>query len=258
MSANDLLNSGNAAFSRGDYAGALVFYRRALEEVRGDPDLLVDLYGNLGNVYGVTGQTDAAIKCYKAAVDLLRRKEDYGKLGMTFVNIGNLYADRGDAPQAIQFYKQGLVLLEREERNEDLITLYGNLSLLSLQRSDKDAALDYAEKGVSLAKRIRNPSRLADALHRLAKAKQAKGTRWEALRLSESAYVIYASLKDEMGCAATLYHQAGLFEEEGRIEAAIRALAQVVAIDEKYNLPKLGENRARLRRLEEKLKGSGH
>jgi tetratricopeptide (TPR) repeat protein len=257
MSANDLLKSGNNAFSQGDYARALVYYRRALGEVRGDPDLLVDLYGNLGNVYGVTGQTDAAIECYKAAVDMLRLREDYGKLGSTFVNIGNLYADRGDAAQAIQFYKQGMVLLEREGRDEDLITLYGNLSLLSLQQSNKDAALDYAEKGVTLAKQVRNSPRLADALHRLAKAKEAMGSRWEALRLSESAHAIYVSLKDEMGRAATLYHQAGLFEEEGRIEAAIRALTQVVAIDEKYSLPKLDENRARLKRLEEKLKGRG-
>jgi tetratricopeptide (TPR) repeat protein len=249
------MQSGNNAFSRGDYARALVCYQRAMEQVRGDPDLLADLYGNLGNVYGVTGQSDAAIECYKTAVGMLRRKEDYGKLGTTFVNIGNLYADRGNAPQAIHFYKQGLVLLEREGREEDLITLYGNLSLLSLQQSDKNAALDYAEKGAVLAKRVRNPARLADALHRLAKAKGALGALKEALRLSESAHVIYVSLRDEMGYASTLYHQAGLFEEEGRIAAAIRALTQVVAIDEKYNLPKLGENRTRLKMLRDKLKG---
>ncbi|HLG23135.1 MAG TPA: hypothetical protein VI382_09990 [Candidatus Manganitrophaceae bacterium] len=76
-----------------------------------------------------------------------------------------------------------------------------------------------------------------------------------AQRLSEEAYALYAQLKDEMGCAAALYHQAALYEEQGKIEEAALCLKQVAAIDEKYNLPKLAENKAWLERLREKLKG---
>src|SRR3990167_3022750 len=114
MNATEFLQQGNSAFSRGDYAKALTCYQQALDRVRGDPDLWADLYGNIGNVYGATGQTDQAVVYYKKAVEILRQKEDYARLGITFTNIGNLYADREDAAQAIHFYKQGVVLLEQE------------------------------------------------------------------------------------------------------------------------------------------------
>ncbi|HEY5648523.1 MAG TPA: hypothetical protein VIU33_03420, partial [Nitrospiria bacterium] len=53
-----------------------------------------------------------------------------------------------------------------------------------------------------------------------------------------------------------LYHQAGLYEKEGDIKGAVDCLTQVVAIDEKYGLPKLSENRNRLANLRSKA-GSG-
>ncbi len=65
------------------------------------------------------------------------------------------------------------------------------------------------------------------------------------------------SLFAQGGCAAALYHQAGLHEERGELDAAVRCLEQVVAIDEKYGLPKLAENRVRLARLSARTK-QGH
>ncbi|GEM_PF-2140481 len=249
MIPNALLQFGNKAFAAGDYSAALRYYQSALDGIRGDPDQLADLYGNIGNVYGATGQTEQAIDFYKKAVEILRRGEDYARLGITYVNIGNLYADQGEVDQAIHFYKQGALLLEREERWENLVVLYGNFSLVLLKKSEAQQALEYAEKGMALAKNLNRPPLLADAAHRLAKAKGANGELDEAQRLSESAYALYAELKNEMGCAATLYHQSFLLEQKGNLEGAIRCLEQVVAIDEKHGLPKLHENRARLSRL---------
>jgi len=249
MITHSFLQLGNRAFSVGDYASALRYYQKAMEGIRGDPDQLADLYGNIGNVYGAIGQIEQAIDFYKKAIELLRRSEAYARLGVTYVNIGNLYADQGDVEQAVHFYKQGALLLEREEQWEHLAVLYGNFSMISIKKKDLQGGLDYAEKGMALARKLKRPALLADASHRLAKAKGAIGEMGEAQRLSESAYALYADLKDEMGCAATLYHQAFLYERKGDLEGAIRCLEQVVAIDEKYGLPKLAENKARLSRL---------
>ncbi|TAJ98755.1 MAG: tetratricopeptide repeat protein [Candidatus Manganitrophaceae bacterium] len=249
MIPNAFQQLGNNAFAAGDYSAALRYYQKALDGSRGDPDQLADLYGNIGNVYGATGQIEQAIDCYKKAVEILRRGEDYARLGITYVNIGNLHADRGEVDQAVHFYKQGALLLEREKRWENLIILYGNFSMTLLKKSELSQALDYAEKGMALAKQLNRPALLADASHRLAKAKGANGEIDQAQRLSESAQALYAGQKNEMGCAATLYHQTSLHEQKGNLEGAIRCLEQVVAIDEKYGLPKLNENQARLSRL---------
>ncbi len=254
MKTASYLQSGNEAFAKEDYASALAWYLKGLEAVRGDPDQLADLYGNIGNVYGATGQMDQAVVYYQKAVEILRREEDYGRLGTTYVNIGNLYTDRQEPLQAIHFYKQAALLLEREEKWEGLAVLYGNLSLASFQAADREGALAYGEKAMALAKRLNRPALLADAAHRLAKAKGAAGQIETAQLLSQQAYALYAQLKDEMGCAATLYHQTFLHEEKGDLQGAVRCLEQVVAFDEKYALPKLSENKARLSRLQARMK----
>lgn len=249
MITNSFLQLGNRAFSAGDYAAALQYYQKALEGIRGDPDQLADLYGNIGNVYGAIGQIEQAIDFYKKTIELLRRSEAYARLGITYANIGNLYADQGNVGQAIHFYKQGVLLLEREERWDHLSVLYGNFSMVLIRNSEFQSGLEYAEKGMALAERLKRPALLADASHRLAKAKGAMGEIEEARRLSESAHSLYAELNNEMGCASTLYHQAFLYEQKGDLERAIRCLEQVVAIDERHGLPKLAENKARLSRL---------
>lgn len=249
MITHSFLQLGNRAFSTGDYATALQYYQKALEGIRGDPDLLADLYGNIGNVYGAIGQIEQAIDFYKKAVEILRRSEAYARLGVTYVNIGNLYADEGNFDQAIHFYKQGVLLLEREEQWDHLSVLYGNFSMVLVRKSEFRSGLEYAEKGMALAKKLKRHALLADASHRLAKAKGAMGEIEEARHLSESAHALYTELKNEMGCAAALYHQAFLYEQQGDLAGAICCLEQVVAIDEKYGLPKLAENTARLSRL---------
>ncbi|MFQ5780032.1 MAG: tetratricopeptide repeat protein [Nitrospiria bacterium] len=250
MNPYTFMQQGNHSFSRGDYGSALSFYLKALEGVRKDPDPLADLYGNIGNVYGIIGEVDEAVGYYKKAMEILRRIEDYARLGVTYVNVGNLYTDHGNPERGIHYYKQGALLLEQSEKWEALTVLYGNLSLVLLQKSEHQTALEYAEKGMTLAKRLNRPKLTADALHRLAKAKEGVGEIEAAGRLSEAAYSVYHQIGDEMGRAATLYHQVSLHEMEGNLKAAIRCLKEVIAIDEKYMLPKLNENKMWLKRLQ--------
>lgn len=250
MDSLNFLKLGNKAFLEGNYPQALTHYQKALERGKGDPLWIADLYGNIANVYAVTGQFNVAVPFYEKSVQILRQEEAFSRLGMTFVNIGNAYADHGDGLKAIHFYKQGALLLEEEGEYDSLSTLYGNLSLLCLKQSDNPSALDYAEKAMAYAKRLNQPVRIAEASHRLAKVKDAQGDLRAARNLSQASFEIFNRLKDEMGMASTLFHQADLYERERDIPNAISCLRRVVAIDEKYQLPKLSENRSRLSRLE--------
>lgn len=247
------LNLGNAAFGQGHYRLALSQYLKGVEEIEKNPDLLSDFYGNIGNVYAATGIFDLAIQYYKKAVEILKREENYARLGTTFVNLGNLYADQGNIEEAVQFYKKGVLLLEEENQFDELSTLYGNLSLLVIQQGNLSEGLEYAEKGLSFAKRLNRPLRIADALHALARAKGHSGDFNSSISLSESAYTLFSQNRHEMGMAMTLFHQASLFEKKGDLKRAVRALQEVVLIDEKYQLPKLAENWDRLAKLVQRL-----
>jgi len=245
----DLIRRGNEAFARGDNRAALAFYQEALAVSRGDPDHLADLYGNLGNVYGTIGESASARVHYHKAIDILREKEDYVRLGVTFTNLGNLEVDQNNSDEAIHWYKQAALLLEREGRDAECATLYCNIALALRQKADLPAARSYAERALRLAETCRDLRLIAAAALRLSTVQRAAGEIDAALRQAEAAYTLYAQSSDEMGIAATLYHQAALYEARHDPDAACRCMEQVVQIDEKYHLPKLAENRARLSRL---------
>src|SRR2546425_209825 len=59
-------------------------------------------------------------------------------------------------------------------------------------------------------------------------------------------------LRDELRVAGACYLLAGIREEEGKIAEAAELLERVVAIDRKYQLPKLEENTRRLEALRER------
>jgi len=250
------MQQGNQAFSKGDYQHALTLYLKAQEGIRDDESPLADLYGNIGNVYGVIEKTDEAIVYYKKAMTLLRRLEDYGRLGATYVNLGNLYTDADDVEHAVYYYKQAAVLLERTKQWHQLAVLYGNLSLVLRKASEYEKALGFAEQSFKLATMLQQNALIADATARLAKAKECMKDIDAAQRYSASALRLYRKLGDEMGYAAALYHQAALYEKKGDLENAIVSFRQVVAIDEKYHLPKLRQNKARLKKLEDHAENS--
>ncbi|MFQ5598640.1 MAG: tetratricopeptide repeat protein [Nitrospiria bacterium] len=250
------MQQGNQAFSNKDYGSALRYYKKALEGIRDDENPLADLYGNIGNVYAATGNIDEAVRAYKEAMSILRRLEDYDRLGITYVNIGNLYADRGKLEEGIDYYKQGALLLERQKKWGDLAVLYGNISLALRKTAKWKAALRYAKKGWALAKKLKQPNILADATHLLAKAEDGAGAADVARLLSQTASSIYLEIGDEFGYAATRYHQASLLEKNRERAEAIRILKEVIAVDEKYNLPKLEKNKKWLMDLEKKYRSS--
>ena len=249
IAVSDLIRQGNEAFSRGDHQIALAFYQQALTASRGDPDHLADLYGNLGNIYGTIGDPISARIHYHKAIGILREQGDHVRLGVTFTNLGNLEVDQNNPEEAIRWYKQAALLLEQAGRDAECATLYCNIALALRQKADLPAARSYAERALRLAKRCHNLRLIAAAALRLSTVQREMGEIDNALRQAEAAYTLYAQSSDEMGMAATRYHQATLYEACHNLEAACHCMEQVVKIDEKYHLPRLSENRARLAQL---------
>lgn len=91
---------------------------------------------NRGTVLDHLGQTEAAISCYRTAVNL---RPDYA---MALNNLGAAYASRGQLDLAGNVWRQ---LAELEPDNARLLF---NLGLLSLNRSDLSSARAYWQQSV--------------------------------------------------------------------------------------------------------------
>jgi tetratricopeptide (TPR) repeat protein len=84
--------------ARGDFANAIVTYRKALEIKPDDPATLL----NLGITYGNNGEYENAITCYHKALAI--KPDD----AMALVNLGIAHRRRGEIEKAIDAYRQAI------------------------------------------------------------------------------------------------------------------------------------------------------
>jgi hypothetical protein len=75
----------------------------------------------------------------------------------------------------------------------------------------------------------------------------------DAVACCRTSQAIAERLHDELRAGGARYVLAGCFEQTGRLREAADLLEQVVAMDRKYNLPKLQENTTRLEALRARL-----
>jgi tetratricopeptide (TPR) repeat protein len=250
-----LNHQGNEFFQKGELSKALACYRKALKTYRGAnrPREIAATLGNLGNVYGSMGKLDQATRCYQEILVIFRDLGDEWGIGRTLVNMGNLHADAGKKERAEAYYLEAKDLLERLGDSQALSTLFQNLGLLSRDRGYYEKALKLFEKGIHHARRISDMSREASIHASIGKTYLLMNRPELSLEACQISLTLANRIGHEMGRATALYHLVAAFETLGNIPKAIELLTEVVRIDEKHQLPKLQENRQRLKRLQQQL-----
>ncbi|MDD5249700.1 MAG: tetratricopeptide repeat protein [Rhodocyclaceae bacterium] len=126
---------GNAHLANGELDAALACYRQAVDI---DPGY-AEGHNNLGAALLQQGRNDEAIACCRRALAL---KPD---LVQPHVNLGNAYKNQGRKDQAIACFHAAL------SRNADLPEVHNNLGLLLLERGRLDDALVCFGKALALA-----------------------------------------------------------------------------------------------------------
>jgi tetratricopeptide (TPR) repeat protein len=92
--ARALFAQGQLAYLRGDYAGALVAFNKA---VLAEPELVAAHY-SLGNAYLATNQPAQAVKAYQRAVELNQ------ELALAYKGLGDAYTKQGKTKEANSYY----------------------------------------------------------------------------------------------------------------------------------------------------------
>src|SRR5207249_11042783 len=93
---------------------------------------------------------------------------------------------------------------------------------------------------------------VADAYRMIGKTYVLRKRYDDAAACALTSLGISRRLRDELRVAGACYLLAGIREDEGKIAEAAELLESVVAIDRKYQLPKLEENTKRLEALRER------
>ena len=121
------------------------------------PDLF-NCYQALGKIYCEKCQFDLSLKCFKIALDILRRESNVDQFRMAFVynNIGEVYQKKGDANQALKSFQQALDIFSEKlsDTNENVAWCFNNIGIAYLMEKKYSEALNYLEKAFDIKKQL--------------------------------------------------------------------------------------------------------
>jgi len=222
---------GNEFFQRGDLSEALKYYQKALK------------------VHRDVGKLEEATQCYKEILSIYTDLNDEWGIGRTLVNMGNLHADAGKRERGEAYYLEGKDILERLGDSQGLSTLYQNLGLLTRDQKRFEEALSFFNTGIQHSRRVSDAIRESSIFASIGKTYLLMKQPELSLEACQASLTLANKMGYEMGRASALYHMVSVYEAMGNKAKAIELLTEVVRIDEKYHLPKLQENRERLKKM---------
>jgi tetratricopeptide (TPR) repeat protein len=168
-------------------------------------------------------------------------------------NLGNLRADAGEWDRAKAYYLEALDLMIKTHDEAAKAVLFSDLGLIAREQGQFHEAIAYYEKSMLLMRRLGNDGGVADAWRMMGRTFLLQKRFDDAVACGQTSQSIAERFRDELRNGGARYLLADCYEAMGRVEEAAQLLELVVAMDRKYQLPKLEENIRRLHALRERL-----
>ncbi len=230
--------------TRGDLDRALLLYQESLKllEHLGDLKGKAASLAGLANVYMARQEWDKATEAINESLSIARRLGQTETIAFNTIYLGQVAQARGDCEGALARYREGLAIFERlgmpretAQVRQLIASLEGGAGVsasnplgqaiaqarTAAQRGDMDAAIAAQEQAVALVRAAISPLPPAGELGERAR---------EAL----------------VQLSVLLYNLAGYYSQADRHEDAVRALEEVVALDERTGHPDLESDRQTL------------
>ena len=129
-----------------DYASALKYYNQALETYRGDPQLLVGMYNNRGNMFKELGRYAEAEADFRSALKLARELNSVVMQGQVLRNLAWTQLRVGDVNAADKSTAEGFRLPSNLDSADSRKLFWSVAAQISLQRGHLDEARQRIER----------------------------------------------------------------------------------------------------------------
>jgi tetratricopeptide (TPR) repeat protein len=148
LSPAQLKEEGLALFNQGAYADALGRFEAAAVayEGAGEAAERAEMLNNMGVVYRVQGNWQAAAEALTQAERAFAEAGDKNRQGQALGNQGDLYASRGEREQAARCYSDAAALFAETKDGEKQSMVLRALSLLRLRQRRIFEAISYMEQ----------------------------------------------------------------------------------------------------------------
>ncbi len=238
-----LHNMAVIATTRGDLDGALQLYQQslAIQEQLGNRQGKAATLSQMANVYWERREFDQAQKLVEQAIAIGKQLGDVERVAFDTTKLGQLAQARGDRETALARYREGLALFERLGMPRE--TAQVREMIAELEKPDRSPRPVGFEQGDPLAQAIAQ-----------ARAAAERGDIAAAIAAQEQAVARARQRGESKDALVTLsvllYNLGGYYARAERFDDAVRALQEVVALDERTGHPDLESDRKVLQQFQ--------
>ncbi|MCA9791648.1 MAG: CHAT domain-containing protein [Candidatus Eremiobacteraeota bacterium] len=158
-----------------------------------DPQLVANLYNNLGSQYLAAGDLEAAEQAFTKALASFRKIGAAGSEGITLDNLAALLVARKKRPEALQYQQQAIGLLEKSGLRYPLCQAYLHLARNLWFSGQSEQALPAAQKAWDLLEELSLGLTPQDRSTFLQRARDIGGLRMNLLLQSGQAEAAFQS-----------------------------------------------------------------
>ncbi len=228
----ELFELGRNQYRTGQFEAALKSWSAALILYRElkDRQSEGETLNNLGLVYRNLGDLNKAIEYHEQSLAIARELKNPQLEAFSLNSLGNANFNFGKFKQAIEFFQQSLTIA-REINNRDSEGItLGNLGNCYLYLADYPKAIEFYQKSLEIARELNNSYSEGNALGNLGTAYDALGEYDKAIEYQEQSLILARKINDRQGEGQALINLGMSYRNLGNYAKAIEYQEQSLVI----------------------------
>lgn len=234
----------------GDGEGAATRYRRAADAARaryynekairlyaqalaclGEGDLAarIHLWHDLGSVYELKGDNDAALGAFERMLRLTWVVSSRAKAAVAFNKMGRVYRQKGDLKVALEYLERGLEIFEQVADQRGVAASLDDIGNVLWLLGRYEQAFEKITKGLQLRGKTGDLRSIARSLSNLGNLQRDRGKMEEAQNCHREALELRRKAGDRVGAITSMNNLAVLAFERGDKEEARRGWEEALA-----------------------------
>lgn len=214
---------GDAARARYYNDKAIRLYTSALETA-GPQNLAlrIHLWHDLGSVYGLKGDYDAALAAFEHMLRLAWVVASRSKGAVAFNKMGRVWRERGDLNLSLEYLERGLELFQQAGDHRGVAGSLDDIGQTLWGMGRYDQALERAQRALEARRRIGDRRSIAASLANLGRIEKDRGRFDEAERCLAEAIAMRSQAGDRVGEVEAEKDLGIVFAARGDLDAARR------------------------------------
>lgn len=220
------------------------FYGHALD-CEENPDKRMEIFENLGDIYGLTGEYERSIESYENSLQLAEEAREIveikSKLGEIYAKIGEYDRSMADSlktlelikgedcvekahvlkrigkvhwfkdeyDEALRYFENSLRIEERIDDPEGIARSLINIGTTHFRRGDFDKALEHLERSLKISKKIDAKGCIASCLLNIGNVRSSKGKYDEAIEYYSKSLMMFQGIGD-LSSVATVFNNIAI------------------------------------------------